>query len=316
MSSRHLVAVVAAAALWGTIGITTRWIFEVESTSPLFLNFARIAIAIPVLLALGRAFDPGTLASQRPGRAARRTLATMALAGALLVGSQVAYFAAIRATGITIATLVTICLSPLVVVGASVATGRDVPDRRTRISVIAGIAGTALLVGFDPSRGGTPVGVGWALVAAALHGGSILCGRRLASEPPFRVTAVMFATGAIALAPVLVVVEVSVPRTAGAWAAIVYLGVVPTAFGYALLQFGLRGITAPAASVIAMLDPLVAAILAWAMFGETIGVTGVFGAALLAWSAWQVATRQADVSGDACAAASRSARSRIRLSRK
>jgi DME family drug/metabolite transporter len=60
-----------------------------------------------------------------------------------------------------------------------------------------------------------------------------------------------------------------------------YLGLVPTAFAYWLFQMGLRSVSASAASIVSMLDPLVAALLAWLLFGETLPLTGIAGAILL-----------------------------------
>jgi DME family drug/metabolite transporter len=48
-----------------------------------------------------------------------------------------------------------------------------------------------------------------------------------------------------------------------------------------MLQIGLRVIPATTISIIGMLDPLVAALLAWLLFDECLGVIGIGGAMLL-----------------------------------
>ena len=42
--------VAGSAVLWGTIGVATQAIYNVDSTSSLFINLARMLIAAPVLL--------------------------------------------------------------------------------------------------------------------------------------------------------------------------------------------------------------------------------------------------------------------------
>lgn len=65
------------------------------------------------------------------------------------------------------------------------------------------------------------------------------------------------------------------------WLLLLYLGVVPTALAYALFLLGMRHIAATAASIVTLLEPLVAAGLAWLLLGERLGPLGLLGATLL-----------------------------------
>src|SRR5690606_1740601 len=110
MQPNGLWLVTGAAAIWGTIGVATQAIYHIETTSPLFINLSRMLIATPLLLLLcwrivGRAMF----------NIPRRDLAVMLLAGSLIALSHAAYFAAIRNTGVTVATLITVSIAPLVV---------------------------------------------------------------------------------------------------------------------------------------------------------------------------------------------------------
>jgi DME family drug/metabolite transporter len=62
---------------------------------------------------------------------------------------------------------------------------------------------------------------------------------------------------------------------------VIYLALVPTALAYWMFQNGLQSVSATAASIVSMLDPLVAALLAWVLFGETLGASGIIGGGLL-----------------------------------
>ena len=66
-------------------------------------------------------------------------------------------------------------------------------------------------------------------------------------------------------------------QTVQGWLLIAYLGLVPSALAYWMFQMGLRTVSATAASIIGMLDPLVAALLAWVLFSETLAIKKALG---------------------------------------
>lgn len=272
--------VTSAVIIWGTIGVVTQAIYNLDTTSSLFINLARLLVATPVLLAAC-----WRVVGRRMFHIARRDFAIMLLGGWLLAISHAAYFAAIRYTGVTIATLLTICISPLVVVCASILLKFETLTRRIGLALVCALVGSVLLVGLHPPDGAQydlPLGVAFSLVSAVGYAGMILCGRFLAADyHPLQVTAVTFAAGTLLLALVNLAVGIVPVHTAQGWLLVVYLGLVPTAFAYWLFQMGLRSVSATAASIVSMLDPLVAALLAWALFGETLPATGVAGAGLL-----------------------------------
>jgi len=65
------------------------------------------------------------------------------------------------------------------------------------------------------------------------------------------------------------------------WPLFLYLGVVPTAVAYVVFGAGLRRVTATAAGIATLLEPLTAAALGVLVFGERLGAVGWAGAALL-----------------------------------
>ena len=66
-----------------------------------------------------------------------------------------------------------------------------------------------------------------------------------------------------------------------AWALALYMGVVATGLGYWLLQVGLQSSSATVAGVVTLLEPAVAALLAWLMLGESMTALQMGGAALM-----------------------------------
>jgi DME family drug/metabolite transporter len=74
-------------------------------------------------------------------------------------------------------------------------------------------------------------------------------------------------------------ITVSYPRPV--WALFLYLGLAPTALGYALFYVGVQHTTASEASIASLAEPLTATGLALIIFGERLGALGLPGATLL-----------------------------------
>jgi drug/metabolite transporter, DME family len=62
---------------------------------------------------------------------------------------------------------------------------------------------------------------------------------------------------------------------------LIYLGVGTQGLAYLFFQQGLRTESATVASIVTLLEPVLAAVLAWAIFDEQLGALGVAGAGLL-----------------------------------
>jgi drug/metabolite transporter, DME family len=272
--------VTSAAIIWGTIGVATQAIYNIDTTTSLFINLSRMLIATPVLL-----LACWHVVGQAMFRIRRRDFLIMLLTGTLLAVSQAAYFAAIRYGGVTTATLLTICVAPLVVTGISVLLKLETLTGRVIIALICALIGSVLLVGVQPPDARHThllLGAVFSVVSAVTYAAMIICGRFLAADyHPLQVTAATFGAGTLVLILVNLASGIVLVHTAQGWLLVLYLGLVPTAFAYWLFQKGLRSVSATAASIVSMIDPVVAAALAWALFGERLAVTGLVGAGLL-----------------------------------
>lgn len=272
--------VTGASIIWGTIGVATQAIYNIDTTTSLFINLARMLIATPLLLAAC-----WHVVGQKMFRIQPRDALVMLLIGGLLAISHATYFAAIRYSGVTIATLLTICLAPLVVTGFSVLTKLETLTKRTIIALLCALSGSVLLVGLQAPEGSYEnllLGTLFALIAAVSYAGVIIGGRFLAADyHPLQVTAITFSAGTLVLGLINLASEVVILHTTQGWLLVVYLGLVPTALAYWLFQMGLRSVSATVASIVGLLDPLVAALLAWGLLGETLAPAGLIGAILL-----------------------------------
>lgn len=271
--------VTLAAILWGTIGVVTQAIYNTDSTTPLFINLGRMIIATPILLA-----GAWRVLGRQMFNVPRRDLLLMCFSGMMLTTSQALYFEAIRYSGVTIPTLLTMCVSPLLVTLGAVALKFEQFSKQTMVALACALVGSVLLVGVQPDAGGEnlTMGVILSLITAVFYAGTILSGRFLAANyHPLQVTALNFLAGGALLVILNLASGVVTPQTADGWLLILYLGIFPTALAYWVFQKGLRTVPATTASIISMLDPLVAAVLAWMLFGEMLSTMGMTGAALL-----------------------------------
>lgn len=283
--------VTGAALIWGTIGVATQAIYNIDSTTPLFINLIRIVIATPVLLAIC-----WRVVGWKMFNIPARDLGIMLLSGTFLVLSQAAYFEGIRHIGVTVTTLLTLCLSPLVVVFLSALLKFETLTRRTGFALAFALAGSLLLVGVNPQESVSQnlgPGLFFSLIAAVCYACMLVCGRFLAAGyHPLQVTSIGFCAGALVLVVINLLGEIVIVQTTQGWMLVVYLGLVPTALAYWLFQLGLRSVPATTASIVIMLDPLVAAFLAWVLFGETLTAAGMAGSLLLLLSLFLLSLRR------------------------
>ena len=276
-----LVMVAAGATLWGTGGVAAKALFTMTTITPLAVGFYRLALSIPLLLiANGVQGLRWELAWND-----RRNL-IVAMVGVSMALYQVFYYAAVHRAGVTIATLVTLCTAPVIV---AILSGFLLGERITRVVVAAlamALIGTALLVGFpadlEESRTTILSGVALALGSAVSYAVLTICGRALSNViAPSQLIVVGFGGGALVLLPFVLSSGLSFDYNFNSWLILIYLGVIPTSLAYLLFFTGLRTTPATVASILTLMEPLTAAILAWLIFDERLGPLGILGAALL-----------------------------------
>jgi drug/metabolite transporter (DMT)-like permease len=130
-----------------------------------------------------------------------------------------------------------------------------------------------VIIGFATSRSGSRAGLGIALclVAALAYAAAVVVQKPvLARVPPLQVTWLGCAAATLAclpFAPALARDAAHAGAPAIGW--MVYLGVAPTAIGFATWSFALRRTSAGRMASLTYLIPPVAVLLGWAVLGET-----------------------------------------------
>lgn len=269
-----------AAVLWGTVGVTTQTLYHISATNPLSVGFFRMALATPVLTLTSR-----LLLGRYIFRIARRDLGGMMLIGLMLALYQACFFASIVYIGVAIATLVTLSLAPILVALLSITINRERPTRAVTFALVCALVGIVCLVGIPASasqHGATAIGVLLAFGSALGYAIVTLAARTLAGRyHALQINTIAFATGALVLLPVALLSGFVVTYPAQGWLLLIYLGAVPTALGYALFLTGMRSTPATVATIVTLLEPLTATLLAWVLFGERLTALGIVGALLL-----------------------------------
>jgi DME family drug/metabolite transporter len=270
---RGLLYVMIASTLWGTSGVASQALAQLTQTNPLSISALRLGVAAPLLL-----LAAWHLLGRQLWSATRRDFGLMLLYGVMMAVDQALYFAAIALTGVTIATLITICSTAIF--------ERKMPSRITLAIIGLALLGTVILVGSGTGQAtngsSSLLGVGYALVAACVYAGVIFLSKFLSGKyPSLQITALGFSAGAICLLVVANLVGFVGVYPAQGWLIILYMGALPTALAYGLFMLGMRTTSAPVASVLVLLEPLTAAVVARVLLGERLTPLGIAGAVML-----------------------------------
>ncbi|MER5812241.1 EamA family transporter [Streptomyces sp. NPDC002033] len=280
-AGRSLLYLVVAGAAWGTAGAAASLLFLASDLGPIALSFWRCAGGLVVLL--------GVLAVRRPARVRARRPSARSLIGTGLMFTlfQAAYFAAVRDTGLAVGTVVTLGAGPvLIALGGRYWMGERL-GRGGVAAVVGALAGLAVLVLGSGGGEVRPAGVGWALLSAAGYAAMTLrarwLGRRGAGGDPLVTTAWSVGVGTVCLLP-LALLEGLLPHAAD-WGRVlwllVYVATVPTALAYALYFTGAAAVRAATVSVIMLIEPVSAAVIAVGLLGERLTGPVVLGTVLL-----------------------------------
>lgn len=208
----------------------------------------------------------------------RRTLRRIVVVGLLTAEFQSTYFGAVAATSVSLATLVTIGSSPVLVALAEAALRRRRLDAPSLGVLAAALTGLTLLVGAPGA--GSAVGVGLAVASGAGFAALTLVNAGAAEDvDPATTTCWGFLVGALMLLPLT---DLSFAPSASGVGLILALGLIPTAVAYLLFFRGMRTQPAGTGAILALLEPLAGTGLAVTFLGDRFAPAQLVGAAVLA----------------------------------
>ena len=268
---RWNLCVAGLAASWGFISIVVAGV-ELAAAVLVFFRLALAALAIGTAAAL-----LGAHGLLRPPAAPLRVL----LVGAVLALHWFLFFETIKLSSVAVAVL-TVYTAPILL---AVLAPLVLPERRSRAALAALLpagAGLGLIaLAGGEEAGVTPLAIAAGLGAALTYAALVIATKRLtATLHPITITFWIYGSAALLMAPLLLGADRVVPRGAEiAW--VLLLGVVFTAVSGFVYVSLLRRVTAQAVGVLAYLEPVSAALLAWALLDQALGTAVVAGGALV-----------------------------------
>lgn len=276
-----VVAILFAAIVWGTTGTAATFAPDVSAAAIGAAAMGVGGIAQALMASRGIARARGVLWGQR----------RLLLIGAIAVAIYpLAFYGSMRLAGVTVGTVITIGSAPLLSALIEYLLDKRKLTMRWSIGAFFGLTGMALICVAENASHGDLVGGDSVLLGVflGLIGGFTYAlyswsARKMMLEGT-RSTVAMGATfglGGLMLMPVLFI---SGGPFFASWtnAAVgLYMAAVPMFLGYIAFGYGLARVQASMATVITLLEPVVAAVLAVLIVGERLPVLGWIGVAMV-----------------------------------
>jgi len=262
------------------------------STAGLFAHQA-LAEATPLAIAcwrlgLAALFFTG-LSLLRRGEAVAGSLSNntrwrLTLAGLCLAAHFVTWFAALDRTSVARATLLA-CTTPLWTTLGGFLLGRRRPTMRDIIALAVAGLGLWLVTQASAQTASRTTFLGdvFGLSAGLLFGSYLLCVEGLHETiSSQRQVTVAYSVAAVVLwAALLVRGGVTLAYSSSVWLALLGMTLGPQIFGHTLLNWSLRHFTSSLVAFSILLEPIIAALLAWYLLGQTLTAMQLFGGLLV-----------------------------------
>ncbi len=261
-----------AALLLGAAAIAFAPIFvRLSDTSPTASAFWRVALSIAPLWFWVFAAERNTAA--RAAHGGHMPWKILILAGLFFAGDLAVWHVSIRYTSVANSTLEA-NFAPLFVTLGAWLLFRQRVSRLFLVALCLTLAGGALLIG--PNFGGNDkalLGDALGVLTAVFYASYFLAlksatGRASTS----RIMAVNTSVAAFVLLPyALLTADVLMPQSTHGWLILAGLALIPHVAGQSLIAYGFAHLPASFSSVSLLLQPVLAAIYAWVLLGESMG---------------------------------------------
>ena len=286
MNRRAVTALLAVAVLWG--GTWPAGKLAAEDVPPATVAVVRFALAFVLLWLWAR------LRGRRVGLPARRDLPlVLVMGGSAVLGYNLFFLYGLRLAPATDGSILVPSLIPILTTLLAWPVLGDRPPARTALGFAIAVVGLVLVV--DPVGG---------FGSARLEGDALLVGAafswpwytlagRAATGRFGSIAANVYATGAGAL--MLLPFSFALggwgalgQATAGAWASVVYLGVLGTVLAFVLFYEGVREIGAARAAAFTLLVPVFGVLASVLVLGEPLRPLLAAGGAIVLAGLWLV----------------------------
>ena len=274
--SRPVLLVMAAALLWGTTGTAAFWIGA--EASPIAIGAATMGIGGVILALVG---GSSSLAVLRDG--GTRVWAVLGILGVVLY--PLTFYWGMSQAGIALGNLIALGLGPLIVALLEWGVDSSAPSRRWWFASGIALAGIALMSAAKVDLGGGRVsnvalGVALAVTAGVAYGLYTYAFGRLIERghSPRAVIGAMFGGASPILLLVLAVTGAGLFASAAQVALVGYLVLGPMVLAYVAFSVALKTLRSSTVASVALLEPVIAGLLAIVLVGERLGPLAWVGA--------------------------------------
>jgi DME family drug/metabolite transporter len=268
--------VMAAALLWGTTGTAAFWIGA--EVSPIAIGAATMGIGGVILALVG---GSSSLAVLRDG--GTRVWAVLGILGVVLY--PLTFYWGMSQAGIALGNLIALGLGPLIVALLEWGVDSSAPSRRWWFASGIALAGIALMSAAKVDLGGGRVsnvalGVALAVTAGVAYGLYTYAFGRLIERghSPRAVIGAMFGGASPILLLVLAVTGAGLFASAAQVALVGYLVLGPMVLAYVAFSVALKTLRSSTVASVALLEPVIAGLLAIVLVGERLGPLAWVGA--------------------------------------
>ncbi len=273
---RARLLVIFSGICFGTTG--TAQALGPKDASSLTIGAARLLVGSVLLIlvaTLGRKSAPTPIKKVR-------TRAWL-IAGLGMSFYQVTFFAAVRATGVAVGTVVALGSAPALTGILSWIFLKHRPSRIWFVATAIAIVGVSIIATSGESAHVNPLGVLLALGAGLSYALFAVSSKEILHSgiSTENAMAKIFAIGAVPLLPILFVGDTHWLFTSHGIALALWLGLIPTAIAYLAYGAGLRHLQANEASTLTLAEPITSTILGTALLHEYPAAIAWLGVALV-----------------------------------
>jgi len=280
----HVIAVLAAAVLFGTTG--TAQALGPDGTTPFTVGGTRLLLGGAVLAV---AAAVAARARQRAGavtpRLTGRAALLLAVTAVCLTAYQPLFFLGTSLNGVAVGTVIALGSSPVIAGVIEGVLHRRMPSVTWMAATALATIGVLLLgVGGGGGVAADPLGVIGSIGAGASFAVLAVAQRRLLDDGwhPFTVVGAMGGGSAVLAIPLLLTGSLTWLADPRGLAMVAWLGVATVAVAYALFTWGLGGLSAAAAATLTLGEPLTASVLGIVVLREQLSPLAVAGLVVLA----------------------------------
>ena len=280
--------VVIAAALFGSLGVTARFAYDMGMEPFAFVAWRAGVGAVGLWLVMAIVRRPKRIVADLKAidpRAVRWLVLAIVLGAAL----NLAAFLSFDNTTVALA-LLGFYTYPAMVAGGSVLLGRERLDANRVVALLLALAGMAAVVlgapAVEPGGRATLLGLGLALAAAAFQTAFVLTSRGYANVPADQAMGVILAGSSLVAVIITLVVlgpgALALPLGAPSLIALLlFVGLLAAALPSVLFLTGIRWIGGVRTGILMLFEPVVGVALAAALLAERLEPVQAFGGATI-----------------------------------